>query len=453
MEIANQKILVIGLAVSGMSTVNILHGLGAQVKVNDRKTQDKLQKAAARLKSMGVEYLLGGHPVELAAWPDFAVISPGVPMDIPMVQAIKRRGKEVISEVEMAYRLTCTPMIAITGTNGKTTTTALTGEIFSLSGRKAHVVGNIGAPVIEVATNSKPEDILIAEISSFQLEGIRDFKPVTSAILNITPDHLDRHKTFDNYVEVKAKIFENQNDGECVILNADDPYTARLAGRCRAKVLHISRRDILENGAFVEGEHIIVKKGKKTERVCRVSKLKIRGDHNIENALAATAMAWSMDVPLKTVGDALAGFEGVEHRLEYVDTVNSVVYINDSKGTNPDASIKAVKAIDKQIVLIAGGYDKGGEFDGFVDGFEGKVKGVVLIGATAKKIQKSCQRKNINNIYIAEDMHEAVTCAASIAAAGDTVLLSPACASWDMYNSFEERGQEFKKAVGLLRRI
>jgi UDP-N-acetylmuramoylalanine--D-glutamate ligase len=453
MEIKDKKILVIGLAVSGLSTVKILHGLGARVMVNDRKTEKELGRTTRLLGGLEIEYILGSHPEKLAVWPDLAVISPGVPMDIPMVREIGKRDIEVISEVELAYRLTDTPIAAITGTNGKTTTTALTGEIFRLTGRKTHVVGNIGSPVIEAAAASRPEDILVAEISSFQLEGIRDFRPVSSAILNITPDHLDRHKTFDNYVDAKARIFENQGPEDFVILNADNPITAGLALRCRAKVLYISRERVLDTGAFVEDGHIIVKRGSKTQRVCRVDRLRIRGDHNIENALAAAAMAWCMDVPVKTIGQALIGFEGVEHRLEYVDTVNGVEYINDSKGTNPDASIKAIKAIDKQIVLIAGGYDKGGDFDGFVDSFEGSVKGIVLIGTTAKKIQKSCQRKNINSIYIAGDMQEAVTCAASIAGEGDAVLLSPACASWDMYENFEERGRIFKEAVGMLRRI
>lgn len=453
MEIRNKKILVIGLAVSGLPTVKTLHSLGAEIIVNDRKTQAELQQALVQLKDIKVGYVLGGHPPELANWPDFAVISPGVPMDDPMVQEIIRRGREVIGEVEMAYRLTHTPIVAITGTNGKTTTTALTGEIFRLSGRSTHVVGNIGAPIIEVATNSRPEDIMVAEISSFQLEGIREFKPVSSAILNITPDHLDRHKTFENYVDIKSRIFRNQGPGEFAILNADEPNTVKLAEKCSARVLYFSRKNIMDSGVFVEGGNIIIKKDKRIERVCPVGSLKIPGDHNIENALAAVALAWSLEIPLETIANALEGFEGVEHRLEYVDTINGVAYINDSKGTNPDASIKAIKAIDGPVVLIAGGYDKGGDFDGFVEGFDGKVKGVVLMGATAKNLQSSCQRKNMNSIYIVKDMQEAVNRAALMARAGDTVLLSPACASWDMYKNFEERGKEFKKAVGLLRRI
>ncbi|MFA6670645.1 MAG: UDP-N-acetylmuramoyl-L-alanine--D-glutamate ligase [Bacillota bacterium] len=453
MEIKGKKILVIGLAVSGLETAKTLHGLGAQVLVNDRKSEVGLKEAIAALEGMNIQYVLGGHPVELAAWPHLAVISPGVPMDIPMVRRIAESGREVISEVELAFRLTGTPIVAITGTNGKTTTTALTGEIFSLSGRTTHVVGNIGTPVIHTAVNSRSGDVLVAEISSFQLEGTRDFRPAAAAVLNITPDHLDRHRTFDNYTGIKARILRNQGPQDYAVLNADEPVTASLAKKCRAKVLYFSRQRIMDTGAFVEDGYVVLRKGKILERVCRAVDLKIPGDHNLENALAAAALAWCMDVPVKVIGEALKSFEGVAHRLEYVDTVRGVKFINDSKGTNPDASAKAIKAVDRPVVLIAGGYDKGGDFDGFVKGFDGKVKGVVLMGATAEKLKCACQKVNLSSIYVVEDMQEAVKKAALIAEEGDTVLLSPACASWDMYNNFEERGKEFKKAVGLLRRF
>ena len=452
MDIRDKKVLVIGLAVSGLQTVKALHGLGARVKVNDRKNEAELKEAISAIKGLNVDCVLGGHPTELADWPDFAVISPGIPMDIPMVQRIKESGREVISEVELAYRLTATPIVAITGTNGKTTTTALTGEIFRRSGRSTHVAGNIGTPLIDAAIFSQPSDILVAEISSFQLEGIRDFKPRAAAVLNITPDHLDRHKTFDNYKALKARVFENQGPDDFAVLNADEPAAASLADGCRARVLYFSRKRIMDTGAFVEKGYIIIKRGKSSERICKASDLRILGDHNLENALAAAALAWSMEVPVKAIGDALKSFEGVEHRLEYVDTVNGVVYINDSKGTNPDASARAVKAMDRPIVLIAGGYDKGGDFDEFVDGFDDKVKGVVLLGATAEKLKSSCRRVGLNNIYMVKNMREAVERAALMAEEGDTVLLSPACASWDMYKNFEERGKDFKEAVGMLRR-
>lgn len=453
MEINGKKALVIGLAVSGVPTVQVLSRLGARIKVNDKKEARDLENVLEQLKDFEVEYVLGEHPVELADWPDFAVISPGVPMSIPLVREIKKRGKEVISEVELSYRLTETPIVAITGTNGKTTTTALTGEIFRSSGRKTYVVGNIGKPVISVALSSGRNDIMVAEISSFQLEGIRYFKPASAAILNLTPDHLDRHGTFENYMDAKARIFENQDEGDFIVLNADDENTAKLAARCRSKVVYFSCRKTMDTGVFVEDDYIVVKGRKVKERVCPVKSLKIPGTHNLENALAATALAWSMEIPVEAMADALTTFEGVEHRLESVGVIDGVKYINDSKGTNPGASIKAIQAIEDPIILIAGGYDKGSSFDEFVDSFDNKVKAVVLLGETADKIKKSCQRKNFNNIYIVDDMEGAVKTAGSIAKAGDTVLLSPACASWDMFKNFEERGRIFKKAVYSLGRI
>lgn len=447
MEIKGKKVLVIGLAVSGIPTVRVLNKLGAKVRVNDRKRAEELQEAISQLEDIPVEYILGGHPAELAEWPDFAVISPGVPMDIPLVQQIRDRGKEVISEVELAYRLTRTPVVAITGTNGKTTTTALTGEIFGKWKDRTYVVGNIGTPMISVVLEAKPEDVLVAEISSFQLEGIKYFRPKAAAILNITPDHLNRHKTFENYVNAKARIFENQTGEDCIILNGDDRNTSELVRKCASRVIFFSRMKVLDTGAFVEDDYIIIKNGNEKKRVCPARSLKIPGEHNLENALAAAALAWSMGVPVHIIREGLISFEGVEHRLEYVATINGVRYVNDSKGTNPDASIKAIKAIESPIILIAGGMDKGSSFDEFVDSFGGKVKGVVLLGETAEKIKQTCQNRGFNNIYIVKDMEEAVNVAAEIAGEGDCVLLSPACASWDMYKNFEERGRIFKEAV------
>lgn len=453
MNINGKKALIIGLAVSGIPTVQVLNNLGAKIKVNDKKSAEQLEDAVEQLKDIEVEMVLGDHPTQLADWPDFAVISPGVPMDIPLVQELKKKGKEVLSEIELAYRFSKAPIVAITGTNGKTTTTALTGEIFKRSGRKTFIVGNIGKPIISVALTADAEDILVAEISSFQLEGVKDFKPVASAILNLTPDHLDRHKTFENYINAKARIFEKQTEKDFVILNADDDETLKLAQKSRARVFYFSRKRLMGAGAFVERDFIIVKKGDFKERVCPVRFLKIPGDHNLEDALAAAALAWGMEVPAGIIGEALMAFEGVEHRLEYVDTINGVRYVNDSKGTNPDASIKAIQAMHTPTILIAGGYEKGSDFDELVDSFGDKIKGVVLLGETALKIKKTCQKRGYNNIYIVKDMEEAVNAATKMAEEGDCVLLSPACASWDMYRNFEERGRIFKQMVGALRRL
>lgn len=453
MVIRDKKVLVIGLGISGVQTAKVLYSLGARVIVNDRRKEKELKGAVRSLKDMDIGYVLGEHPIKLASWPDFAVISPGVPMDTPMVRSIQGSGREVISEIELAQRLTDTPIVAITGTNGKTTTTVLTGEIFRLSGIKTYVAGNIGTPIIKTATTSKGEDILVAEISSFQLEGIEHFRPKAAAVLNITPDHLDRHRTFNNYVHIKARIFENQGPEDFTVLNADNSTVSALADKCRSKVVFFSRRKTLDSGVFTENGYLILKKGNTVRKVCPVADLKIPGDHNLENALAATALAWCMDVPAEIIARALTNFDGVEHRLEYVDCIKGVKFINDSKGTNPDASSNAIKALEGPIVIIVGGYDKGGDYDEFVQGFGDKIKGIVLMGATADKLKKSCQRADLNNMYVVKDMQGAVNKAASLAEKGDTVLLSPACASWDMYESFEERGEEFKKHVGALRRL
>lgn len=453
MDIKGQKILVIGLAVSGVPTVQVLSEMGAMITVNDRKKAGDLEEVLQQLSGIEADYVLGEHPIRLADWPDFAVISPGVPPSIPLVQELIKKGKEVISEVELSFRLLKAPVVAITGTNGKTTTTALTGQVFKESGRNTHVVGNIGKPIISIAPSAAESDVVVAEISSFQLEGISGFRPKSATILNITPDHLDRHGTFQNYADAKARIFENQDQDDFLVLNADDEAAAGLEHKSRARVVHFSRKKILEAGSFVQDGYIIVGEGNAKEKICPASELRIPGAHNLENALAAATLGWTMGVPYEAIERALKGFEGVEHRLEKVDTVNGVSYINDSKGTNPDASSKAIQAVEKPIILIAGGYDKGSSYEEFVNNFGDKVKAVVLLGETAEKIKKTCQNNRFNNIYIVDTVEEAVNCASRMAMSGDTVLLSPACASWDMFRNFEERGEAFKKAVRSLRRI
>jgi UDP-N-acetylmuramoylalanine--D-glutamate ligase len=452
MEIDGKRVLIIGLAVSGIPTVRVLASMGAQVTVSDKKDRDQLQPALKELEGVDAAYRLGDQRPELAEWPDFAVISPGVPTDIPLVRELKRLNKEVISEIELSYRLTKAPIVAITGTNGKTTTTALTGRILEESGRTTHVVGNIGKPIISVVPSTEESHVLVAEISSFQLETIKSFRPVSAAILNLTPDHLDRHKSFENYVAVKAKVFENQGPDDHMVLNADDSETAMLSKRCRSRVIFFSRKKTLDNGVFLEDGYIVIADGKQKQRVCKADSIKIPGAHNLENALAATALAWSVGVEPNAIARGLMSFEGVEHRLENVAEINGVAYINDSKGTNTDASIKAIQAVSGPIILIAGGYDKGSGFEALVNNFEGRVRAVVLLGQTADRIKKTCQNRNYKNIYIVGNMEDAVKTAASIARPGDTVLLSPACASWDMFKNFEERGRVFKAAVERLRR-
>lgn len=451
MQIKDKRVLVIGAAVTGIPTVHQLSKMGAIITLNDKKTKAEIENMLEGIIVENIEIVGGEHPLALAEKCDFVVVSPGVPLELPIIQRAKELGKEVIGEIELAYRLTKTPIAAITGTNGKTTTTALLGEIMKESDRQTFVTGNIGHAMISEVDNAKPEDIFVLETSSFQLDTTVDFKPVVSAILNITPDHLDRHKTFDNYVNAKCKVFYNQTSNDYTILNLDDEITAKLGSRAKAKVLFFSRKQILQEGAFVEDGMIVIKLGDKTERIIRTEEIFIPGPHNIENALAASLMAYCMGVKAEVINKVLKEFKGVEHRIEFVDEINGVTYYNDSKGTNTDASKVAVRAMSRPIVLIAGGYDKGGEFDDFIETFEGKVKEMVLIGKTADKIEQTARRYGFNAIHRADSFEEAFNLCTRLAVPGDCVLLSPACASWGMFNNYEERGNLFKSLVKSLR--
>jgi UDP-N-acetylmuramoylalanine--D-glutamate ligase len=447
MQIRGKKVLVIGAAVTGIPAVEQLSKLGAHVTLNDKKTKEEITEMLRETNLDNVKIIGGEHPSELADECDFIVVSPGVPLDIPVINRAKDLGKEVIGEVELAYRLTSTPIAAITGTNGKTTTTALLGEIMKESGRGTFITGNIGRAMISEVDNAKPQDIFVLEASSFQLESTVDFRPHISAILNITPDHLDRHKTFKNYIDAKCKVFQNQKPGDFAILNKDDEETYKTADRVLCKRLFFSRKEILEEGAYVEDDCIVIKLGEHKERIIEIDEIYIPGPHNIENSLAAALMAYCLGVKVEVIRRVLREFKGVEHRIEFVDEINQVTYYNDSKGTNIDASKVAVLAMNRPIVLIAGGYDKGSEFDDFVKTFDGRVKDLVLIGVTADKIEKTAREHGFNNIHRVSTFEDAVATCSRLAKPGDCVLLSPACASWGMFKNFEERGRIFKSLV------
>ena len=451
MQIRGKKVLVIGAAITGIPAVEQLSKLGAHVTLNDKKTKEEIMEMLKGTHLSNVNVVGGEHPRELADECDLIVVSPGVPLNIPVIMRARELGKEVIGEVELAYRLTNTPIAAITGTNGKTTTTALLGEIMKESGRGTFITGNIGRAMISEVDNAKPEDIFVLEASSFQLESTVDFRPRVSAILNLTPDHLDRHKTFENYIDAKCMIFRNQKVGDFAILNKDDEKTYKVADRVLCKTLFFSRKEILDEGAFVENGCIVIKLGGSTERIMKVDEIFIPGPHNIENALAAALMAYCLGVKVEVIRKTLIEFKGVEHRIEFVDEVNGVTYYNDSKGTNVDASKVAVLAMSRPIILIAGGYDKGSEYDEFVETFDGRVKDLVLIGVTADKIEKAARDHGFVNIHRADNFEEAVAKCSKLAEPGDCVLLSPACASWGMFKNFEERGRIFKSLVKGLR--
>ncbi len=452
MNIKGKNVLVIGAAVTGMPVVIELLKLGANIILNDFKKEDELGGIIDQLHKLNVRTILGGHPVELADQCDFVVISPGVPTDIPLVEKVKSLNKEVISEIELAYRLTNTPIAAITGTNGKTTTTALLGEIMKASGTKTFVTGNIGHPMISEVANSDIDDVFVLEVSSFQLESTTKFKPKVSALLNITPDHLNRHKTMENYIEAKCRVFINQDENDFTILNRDDTLTSKLINQPKSKVLLFSRMEEIRQGAFVRDNSIYIRVEDKEEFIINIDDIYIPGKHNLENALAASLIAYCLGVAPNVIAKVLNEFKGVEHRVEFVEEINGVIYYNDSKGTNTDASIKAIEAMKRPIILIAGGMDKGSEFDEFIKAFKNKVKVLILLGETADKIEKIARQYNFVNTHKVKSLEEAVQKSAEIAETGDCVLLSPACASWDMFKNYEERGTYFKKFVSGLRR-
>ncbi|WP_296645307.1 UDP-N-acetylmuramoyl-L-alanine--D-glutamate ligase [Romboutsia sp. 13368] len=452
MNLNNKKVLLVGLAKTGISTIKHLNKLGANVIVNDIKDEEKLKEILDELSGLdNVEYILGYHPENVDDI-DMTVVSPGVPLDLPFILKLKSKNIEIIGEVELAYRLSQNPtFIGITGTNGKTTTTSLVGEIFKKANKDTYIVGNIGNPVIDTVGVANEDSVLVTELSSFQLESIDTFKPHVSAILNFTEDHLNRHHTMKAYIEAKARIFENQDSEDFCILNYDDKDVRNLSDKVKAKKIFFSRNECLNSGIYLDKEQNIVINIDKEIKLLNKDELSLPGNHNLENCMAAAAIAYVCNIDIDTIRDVLRTFAGVEHRQEFVRNLNGIMFVNDSKATNPDSSIKAVQSYNKQIVLIAGGMDKQSSFDEFLDAAKEHVYALVLLGETAQKIKECAQNKGFNNITVVKDMKEAVNTSYQIAKDGDVVLLSPACASWDMYKSFEVRGIDFKDNVNNLK--
>ncbi|MBU5335862.1 UDP-N-acetylmuramoyl-L-alanine--D-glutamate ligase [Intestinibacter bartlettii] len=451
MDLKGKNVLLIGLAKTGISTIKLLDKLEANITVNDIKTEEKLADILEELKDIkNATYILGYHPEEVDHI-DLAVVSPGVPLDLPFIKKLYSNNIKVIGEVELAYELSNNPtFIGITGTNGKTTTTSLVGEIFKAAKRDTYVVGNIGKPVIETVGIADENSFLITELSSFQLESIVDFKPRVSMILNLSPDHLNRHHTMENYIMAKANIFKNQDKNDFTILNYDDEAVRALSNKCNSQVLYFSRKHQGVRGVYANNEGNIVINIDKEIVLLHEDELSLPGGHNLENCMAATLGAYVSGIDLDVIREVLKTFKAVEHRLEYVRTVNGVMYVNDSKGTNPDSTIKAVTSYKKPIVLIAGGYDKDSTYDELLDIAKQNVKALVLLGETAPKIEACAKTKGFETIKIVNNMKEAVETSCELANEGDVVLLSPACASWDMYTSFEVRGRDFKDNVNNL---
>ena len=448
MLVTGKKVLVFGSGISGIGAVKLLEDHGAEVVLYDGN--ESLDQASLR-EQLGEKttIVLGEFPEHLLEELDLVVLSPGVPTDLRIILAMKEHGIQVIGEVELAYAFGKGDVLAITGTNGKTTTTSLLGEIMKCHQEEVFVVGNIGNPYTVAAGQMTERSVAVAEMSSFQLESIETFRPKVSAILNFTPDHLNRHHTMEAYVEAKKQIAKNQTAEDYCVLNYEDERTKAFGEEVKAQVLYFSSAHKLERGIYLDDGKMIYKNPEE-EIVCHVDELQILGIHNYENVMAAVAMAAVYGVPMDTIRKAILAFKGVEHRIEYVTEKDGVVYYNDSKGTNPDAAIKGIQAMNRKTVLIGGGYDKNSEYTEWIQAFDGKVKQLILIGATREKIAQDAEKCGFHDYVFADTFEEAVLLAAKTAKSGEAVLLSPACASWGMFPNYEVRGEKFKEIVNSL---
>jgi UDP-N-acetylmuramoylalanine--D-glutamate ligase len=447
-DLKDKRVLVVGLGKSGVASALFLKERGARVTVSDTKSPDQLRDEIPVLLDHGIAVETGGHGERTFRGQDLIVVSPGVPVDAkPLVQA-RASGEPVIGEIELAAQHLPGPIVAITGSNGKTTTTTLTGEILAAGGLPTLVGGNIGTPAISLVATAKAETVVVLEVSSFQLETIQTFRPKVAVVLNVTPDHLDRHRTFQAYVDAKARIFENQQSSDFAVLNEDDETCRTLTERTRAQVFWFSRKKEVKQGAWVHEGQILFRDGSGQREVMLVSEIPLKGAHNVENVLAGVCSGMLMGCDAELIRKAVREFKAVEHRLEYVATVKGVEYYDDSKATNVDATIKALESFPANIHLILGGKDKGSDYTVLNDLLRKRVKRVYTIGAAAEKIESHI--KGAAEIVHAETLDNAVRRAAAVAQAGDIVLLAPACASFDQFQSYNHRGRVFKEVVHAL---
>jgi UDP-N-acetylmuramoylalanine--D-glutamate ligase len=449
MELKDKRVLVVGLGKSGVASALFLKAHGARVTVSDTKSGDDLRNEIPTLLDHGITVETGGHGERTFRGQDLIVVSPGVPVDAPPLVQARSLGELVIGEIELAAQFLPGSIVAITGSNGKTTTTTLTGEILAAAGLPTLVGGNIGTPAISLAERAKLESVIVLEVSSFQLETIRTFHPKVAVVLNVTPDHLDRHRTLEAYVDAKARIFENQTSEDFAVLNADDPTCVLMAGRTQAKVFWFSRQKEVKRGAWVRDGAVVFRDGSEAEKAVQreimlASEIPLKGAHNLENVLAAVSAGTLMGCAPDRIRQAVRDFKAVEHRLEFVATIRGVDYYNDSKATNVDATIKALESFPANIHLILGGKDKGSDYSVLNDLLRQRVKCVYTIGAAAAKIES--QIKNVE-VVRAETLENAIRKANASAEPGDVVLLAPACASFDQFKNYEQRGQVFKKIV------
>jgi len=448
MDFKGKRVLVAGTGLSGISAARLLEKKHAEVILYDGNEALKEADIRSRFEEGAeAEIVIGELPDRIVDTLDLAVFSPGIPLDIPAAVKLKAKNVKIWGEIELAYQAGKGRIAAITGTNGKTTTTALVGEIMKNYFDSVYVVGNIGTPYTGAALEMTDDTVTVAEVSSFQLETIENFRPDVSAILNITPDHLDRHKTMENYIAEKEKIAMNQRSADTCVLNFDDAVTRKFGEGLQTKVLYFSRFEELQKGVYLKSGAIYYNDGSRITEICRLDELKLLGSHNHENVMAAAAIGISMGVPMDVIRKTVREFVAVEHRIEYVAEKNGVKYYNDSKGTNPDAAIKGIQAMVTPTLLIGGGYDKNSEYEEWIEAFDGKVKLLVLIGQTREKIAKAAADCGFTNVRFADSLEEAVKICAAEAVSGDSVLLSPACASWGMFKNYEERGRMFKEYV------
>jgi UDP-N-acetylmuramoylalanine--D-glutamate ligase len=448
MELKDKRVLVVGLGKSGVASAQFLQARAAKVTVSDSKSPEQLANEIPALLDRGIAVETGGHGERTFRGQDLIVVSPGVPADsAPLVQA-RIQGVPIIGEIELAAQFLQGQIVAITGSNGKTTTTTLTGEILAASGFPVAVGGNIGTPAISLVDQTTPKSFVVLEVSSFQLETIQTFRPFISAILNITPDHLDRHRTLEAYVDAKARIFENQNATDFCVLNADDPAANGLTTHAKCPVLHFSRRTEVPAGAYVRQAKIFFRNGQAEQEILPINEITLQGAHNLENVLAAVCIATLAGCPAEKIRQAVRAFKAVEHRLEFVAEIAGVRYFNDSKATNVDATIKALESFPANIHLILGGKDKGSDYSVLNTLLRERVKQVYTIGAAAEKI--ASQISQAAKIVPAQTLEKAIHLASAAAKPGDIVLLAPACASFDQFQSYEHRGRVFKEAVQAL---
>lgn len=447
MEFKDKTFLVVGTGVSGMAAARLLARKQAHIILFDSNADISCEDIRKRLGGrITFDLILGELPEQVMQRVDIAVLSPGVPTDLPFVAELHDRKIPIWGEIELAYVAGKGRVYAITGTNGKTTTTALTGAIMKTYFDSVFVVGNIGLPYTEYALDMKKDSVTVAEVSSFQLETVHTFRPEVSAILNITPDHLDRHHTMACYAETKGYIAKNQTKDQVCVLNYEDEILRRMAEDIPADIFWFSSERKLDRGIWMEGEQIVYCDAEPVP-VCTIHDMQLLGKHNYENVMAAVAIAMHAGVPLECVRRAVKEFQAVEHRIEFVREVDGVKYYNDSKGTNPDAAIKAVQAMVSPTVVIGGGYDKHSSYDEWIASFDGKVKCLVLLGQTRELIAEAAERAGFANVIMVDSLEEAVRTSSEQAVSGDAVLLSPACASWGMFKNYEERGRLFKEYV------